>query len=74
MKKKALLLGTMLGALALAPQAFAQSNGLYGAFDLGYHQPDDVSVYSATLGTSATIELEGDMVGFARLGYRIMPN
>ena len=40
-KKKALMLGTMLGALALAPAAFAQpDSGWYGAFDLGYHWPE----------------------------------
>jgi len=73
-KKKALLLGTMLGAMALAPQAFAQSSGLYSAFDLGYHQPENVTVTSALLGTTADVGMEGDWVGFARLGYRVAPN
>ena len=51
-KKKALMLGTMLGALALAPAAFAEpASGWYGAFDLGYHWPEGWEATSENLAT-----------------------
>jgi len=79
-KKKALMLSTMLGALALAPAAFAEPNsGWYGAFDLGYHWADNMDMRSEGLASDGApynfeFEVEDDFVGFARLGYRINPN
>ncbi|MDP2151304.1 MAG: porin family protein, partial [Parvibaculum sp.] len=77
MNKKALMLGSVLAALAFAPQAMAEPDqGWYGAFDLGYHWPDDFDTKTSEPATPYRFdfELEADVAGFARLGYRLTPN
>ena len=79
MNKKALLLGGVLGALALAPQAMAQERGWYGAFDLGYHWPEGIETSSENLAVDGspykyTFTSEDDLAGFVRLGYQFAPN
>ena len=72
--KRSLLLGTVFAGLVLAgaPLANAGSpDGWYGAVDLGYHKSDKVKVDGVT---GADLKLEGGIVGFARLGYRVDPN
>jgi opacity protein-like surface antigen len=76
--KKALMLGSVLAALAFAPQAMAEPDqGWYGAFDLGYHWPDNVEMTTSQPAANKykfDFELEDDIAGFARLGYRLTPN
>lgn len=79
MNKKALLLGGVLGAMALAPQAMAQERGWYGAFDLGYHWPEGLEVTGTGNSIDGDpfrfdIQQEEAVVGFARLGYQVTPN
>ncbi|HRD45604.1 MAG TPA: outer membrane beta-barrel protein, partial [Caulobacter sp.] len=80
MNKKALLLGSVFAALAFAPQAMAEpSQGWYAAFDLGYHWPDDVEMSSSGTASDGNpyeydFGMDGDVAGFARLGYRLNEN
>ncbi|NBB15727.1 outer membrane beta-barrel protein, partial [Caulobacter sp. SLTY] len=79
MNKKALLLGGVLGALALAPQAMAQERGWYGAFDLGYHWPEGMETSSEGIAVDGSpykydFQQEDNLAGFARLGYQFAPN
>ena len=79
MNKKALLLGGVLGALALAPQAMAQEAGWYGAFDLGYHWPEGMETVSEGPAADGApyrydFQQEDNIAGFGRVGYQFAPN
>ncbi|NBU27714.1 MAG: porin family protein, partial [Caulobacteraceae bacterium] len=73
------MLGGVLAALLLAPQAMAQDAGWYGAFDLGYHWPEGVDAKSSDPAAdgkpySYNFKSEDSYLGFVRLGYQFTPN
>jgi len=73
-----LLAGAAVAAALVASSAAAQVNGLYGAPDLGYHQPEGIEATSSNDAPdgrpySWTFDSEDDYAGFARVGYRISP-
>jgi outer membrane protein OmpA-like peptidoglycan-associated protein/outer membrane protein W len=79
LNKKAMMLGGVLGALVLAPQAMAQETGWYGAFDLGYHWPEGIEATSQNNALDGAryrynFEQENSWAGFVRLGYQVSPN
>lgn len=76
-----LLAGAALAALAVAATGAAaeQSNGWYGAVDLGYNTTGDYKAKSTGLmadggAYSYDVGTDDQWAGFARLGYRYSPN
>jgi len=80
LNKKALMLGGVVAALLLAPQAMAQDAGWYGAFDLGYQWPEGVDAKSSNAAADGKPydynfkSEDGYYLGFVRLGYQFTPN
>ena len=76
-----LLAGAALAALAVAATGAAaeQTNGWYGAVDLGYNSTGDYKAKSTGLmadggAYSYDVSTKDQWAGFARLGYRYSPN
>ena len=77
--KLSLLAGTAVVGLFAAATAHAQTwipnTGWYGAVDVGYNWPDKITLDNALIpGGHVTVEQEGNVTGFGRLGYQFTPH